>query len=103
MLNILYEKYDLSRRCVTIHMETLSFHEFLELSEKKMLAQYSLDAKLIESGVPYKVNIARLSRTLGITPPTLNTYLDILNDTKIFHSIKKYSTKISRKPEKLLI
>jgi len=45
-----------------------------------------LIAKLIESGVPYKVNIAGLSRTLGITPPTLNTYLDILNDTKIFPS-----------------
>jgi predicted AAA+ superfamily ATPase len=179
MLNILYEKYDLSRRCVTIHMETLSFHEFLGLSENKILAQYSLDeiikngsqisldlalsntklyssfleylkygaypffiedrdefktklfnalqkiinedipscnkmeyghvsvfkrliAKLIKSGVPYKVNVAGLSRELGITPPTLNTYLDMLNDTKIFHSIKKYSAKISRKPEKLL-
>lgn len=179
MLNILYEKYDLSRRCVTIHMETLSFHEFLELSEKKILAQYSLGeiiengsqisldlalsdtnlyssfldylkygaypffiedrdefktklfnalqkiinedipscnkmeyahvsvfkrlvAKLIESGVPYKVNIAKLSKALGVTPPTLNSYLGILNDTKIFHSIKKYSTKISKKPEKLL-
>ena len=49
MLNILYEKYDLSRRCVTIHMETLSFHEFLGLSENKILAQYSVD-EIIKNG-----------------------------------------------------
>ena len=30
MLNNPYEKYDLSIRGVTAHMETLSFHEFLE-------------------------------------------------------------------------
>jgi len=38
MLNILYEKYDLSRRCVTIHMETLSFHmNFLNSVKKRYL------------------------------------------------------------------
>jgi hypothetical protein len=58
-------------------------------------------AKLIESRVPYKVNLAKLSSELGITHPTLYSYFDILKDTKIFHPIKKYSKKISKKPEKL--
>jgi predicted AAA+ superfamily ATPase len=61
-----------------------------------------LIAKLIESRVPYKVNVSKLSLELGITHPTLSIYLDMLKDSKIFHPIKKYSTRISRKPAKLL-
>ena len=179
ILNLVYEKYDLSRRCVTIDMDTLSFNEYLELSKgcklpvlslKEILthgSKTSLDlalthsnlysdfkdylkygaypffmedkdefknklfnalqkvinedipscnkikydqisifkkliAKLIEARLPYKVNVAKLSRELGITHPTLNTYLDILKKSKIFNPIKKYSTKISKKPAKLL-
>ncbi|MEA1969176.1 MAG: AAA family ATPase [Thermodesulfobacteriota bacterium] len=179
MLNLLYEKYDLSRRCVTAQMETLSFIEYLELSKKLILPNLSMDdikanasqisldlalshsniysdfqdylkfgaypffmedrdtfknklfnalekiinedipscnkidytkitvfkkliAKLIESRVPYKVNVAKLSLELGITHPTLSAYLDMLKDSKIFHPIKKYSVKVSKKPEKLL-
>ncbi|HFU75600.1 MAG TPA: ATP-binding protein, partial [Arcobacter sp.] len=34
--------------------------------------------------------------------PTLNTYLNILEETKIIKPIKKYSAKVSKKPEKLL-
>jgi len=179
MLNILYEKYDLSRRCVTVDMGTLNFSEYLELSKKKVLPDLSLDeivargsqismdlafshsgilndfqeylkfgaypffvedrntfknklfnalqkiinedipscnkihyeqisvfkkliAKLVESRVPYKVNMAKLSMELGISHPTLSIYLDILKTSKVFHPIKKYSTKVSKKPEKLL-
>ena len=179
ILNLLYEKYDLSRRCVTVNIDTLSFNEYLELSKgfklptlsfEEILTQgskISLDlalthsnlysdfkdylrygaypffmedkdefknklfnalqkvinedipscnkinydqisifkkliAKLIEARLPYKVNVAKLSRELDITHPTLNTYLDMLKESKIFNPIKKYSTKISRKPEKLL-
>jgi predicted AAA+ superfamily ATPase len=52
--------------------------------------------------VPYKVSVEALSKELGITEPTLYVYFDILNKTGIFNSIKKYSKKISRKPDKLL-
>jgi len=179
MLNLLYEKYDLSRRCVSIDMDTLSFNEYLNLSTGCKLpvlpieeilhrgSEISLDlalsrsniysdfkdylkygaypffmedkdefknklfnalqkiinedlpschkidyaqtrifkkliAKLIESRVPYKVNVSKLSQDLGITHPTLSIYLDMLKDSKIFHPIKKYSSRISRKPAKLL-
>jgi len=179
MLNLLYEKHDLSRRCVTAYMDTLSFNEYLELGRGCKLPDLSLEeilsrgseisldlalshsniysdfkdylsygaypffmedkdefknklfnalqkiinedipschkidyaqisifkkliAKLIESRLPYKVNVSKLSQELGITHPTLSIYLDILKDSKIFHPIKKYSTKVSRKPAKLL-
>lgn len=178
-LNLLYEKYDLSRRCVTIDMNTLSFREYLELSKGYTIPVLSLDeiladsssismdlalthsnfysdfkdylkygaypffmedrdefknklfnalqkiinedipsscrisyeqisifkkliAKLIEARVPYKVNVSKLSRELGVSHPTFSTYLDILKDSKIFNPIKKFSTKVSKKPEKLL-
>ena len=179
MLNLPYEKYDLSRRCVTAHIDTLNFNEYLELSKGYKLPTLSLEeiltqgskisldlalthsnlysdfkdylrygaypffmedkdefknklfkamqkvinedipscnkinyeqisifkkliAKLIEARLPYKVNVSKLSRELGITHPTLNTYLDMLKESKIFNPIKKYSSKISKKPEKLL-
>lgn len=179
MLNLLHEKYDLSRRCVTVQMETLTFAEYLKLSKKLVLpalsladitergSELSLDlalthsnlysdfqdylkfgaypffmedkntfknklfnalekiinedipscnkisyeqifvfkrliGKLIESRVPYKVNMAKLSLELGITHPTLSVYLSMLKDSKILHPIKKYSVKMSKKPEKLL-
>ena len=179
MLNILYEKYDLSRRCVTVEMGILTFSEYLELSKQKVLPDLSLAeiltrgshisldlafshpgilnefqdylkfgaypffmedrntfknklfnalqkiinedipscnkinyeqisvfkkliAKLVESRVPYKVNMAKLSKELSISHPTLSIYLDILKSSKVFHPIKKYSKKVSKKPEKLL-
>ena len=42
------------------------------------------------------------SREFGISEPTLYTYFDILEKSRIFTPIKKYSKKISKKPEKLL-
>jgi len=179
MLNILNERYDLSRRCVIALVKPLSFREFLKLSAdielpilgfEEILTNYSeissnlaleyptlyknflkylqigyypffiedeieyknklfnaLDkvinedipslnhieyshlnifkrfiAKLIYAKVPYKVNITELCKEFGISHPTLNSYLDILEKTKIIKPIKKYSTKISKKPQKLL-
>ena len=61
-----------------------------------------LIATLIQAKVPYKINVAGLSREFGVSAPTMNTYLDILNHTKIYNPIKKYSSKISKKPSKLL-
>ena len=59
-------------------------------------------AKLIYAGVPYQVSIAALCREFGISHPTLASYLNILEQTKIIRPIRKYSAKVSKKPEKLL-
>lgn len=179
MLNILNEKYDLSRRCVVSYVKPLNFREYLKLSENinvppleleeiltnanelssslalenptlyKSFLKYlqigfypffiedeveyknklfnALDkiiaedipslnkieythlsifkkfiAKLIYAKVPYQVNITALCKEFGVSHPTLNTYLNILEETKIIKPIKKYSAKVSKKPEKLL-
>jgi len=57
---------------------------------------------IVSARVPYKVSVDGLSKELGISEPTLYIYFDILNKTGIFNSIKKYSKKIARKPDKLL-
>jgi len=179
MLNILYEKYDLSRRIILYKMETLSFKEYFELENNIKIPNYTLDDiltnaskiskdlvfkypnlyssfksylqygaypfyleskdgfsqklfnaqdKIIHEDIPslnkidythisvfqkliylvvsakkpFLVNIASLSREFGITEPTLYTYLEILDKTGIFKSMRKYSKKISKKPQKLL-
>ncbi len=179
MLNIIYEKYDLSRRVVLHTMGTLKFREFVEIQKGLTLQSYSLeeiltdaqnlskelvfryddlyalfktylksgaypfylegiesfDQKLynamdkiihedipslnkidythvsifqklifyiVSSKKPFSVNMAALSREFGITEPTLYTYMEILDKTGIFRSMRKFSTKISKKPQKLL-
>ena len=59
-------------------------------------------AKLIYAKVPFKVNIAELCREFGVSHPTLATYLEILQNSKLIKPIKKQSNNISKKPEKLL-
>ncbi len=179
MLNIITEKYDLSRRVVISYVKELSFREFLKLyanvdlpkldiseihkKHNEISTEFLLDnptlykdflkylqigcypffiedeieytnklfnacekiinedipslnrmdythlaifkkliAKLVLAKVPYKVNVSALCKEFGISHPTLLTYLEILNSTKLIKSIKKYSKHISRKPEKLL-
>ena len=179
MLNILHEKFDLSRRAVIGYVKPLSFREFLKLDCKIDLPTLTLQeilsnhneisstlalsnptlyknflrylqigyypffiedeaeyknklfnacekiinedipslnkidythlsifkkfiAKLIYSKVPFKVNIAELCREFEVSHPTLATYLNILETTKLIRPIKKYSQNISKKPEKLL-
>lgn len=179
MLNILNEKYDLSRRAVIGYVGTLSFREYMKLAEKielpsltfeeillnssevsstlalenptlyKSFLKYlqigsypffiedeeeyknklfnALDkiiaedipslnkidythlsifrkfiAKLIYAKVPFDVNITALCKEFEISHPTLNTYLTILESTKIIRPIRKYSSKVSKKPQKLL-
>jgi len=179
MLNILYEKYDLSRRLVLHKMETLSFREYFEIEKKRDFETYDLEEILLHSNElsktlvfqysdlyahfksylkhgaypfyleglegfnqklfnaldkiihedipslnridyshisifqklifmvlsarkPFSVNMAALSREFGISEPTLYTYMEILDKTGIFKSMKKYSSKISKKPQKLL-
>jgi len=57
--------------------------------------------KVLASKVPFQVKIDTLAKDLGISEPTLYTYLEILDKTGIFKSIKKYSTKQTKKPEKI--
>ena len=179
MLNILYEKYDLSRRIVLYKMETLSFKEYFEIENSIKLSKYTLEDILtdaskiskelvfkypnlyssfksylkygaypfyleeeesfhqklfnaldkiiyedipslnkidythisvfqkliflvVSSKKPFMVNMASLSREFGISEPTLYTYMDILDSTGIFKPMKKFSSKISKKPQKLL-
>ena len=179
MLNILYEKYDLSRRLVLHHMKTLSFREYLELTKGIKLQRYKLQDILknsseiskklvfehkdlyasfkeylkfgaypfflegadsfnnklynalekiihedipslnkidyshisifekliyfvVSANTPFSVNVASLSREFGVTEPTLGTYLQILDKTDIFKSMRKKSKKTSKKPQKLL-
>jgi predicted AAA+ superfamily ATPase len=179
MINILYEKYDLSRRLVLITVPHLSFREFLsmqkglafqkleledilensmKLSSDLVFAHEDLYAlfreyleygaypfymegkknfskklfhalekvinedipslnkidfshiiifkklifRLVEAKKPLQVNVAKLSRELGISEPTLYTYFEILDKSGIIKPLKKYSKKITKKPEKLL-
>ncbi len=179
MINILFEKYDLSRRLLLYRVPHLSFREFfsmqkgeyfdkLELKEiltdveqlssdlvfkhddlyalfkeyleygaypffiegKKNFSKKLFNAldkvinedipllnkidyahvvifkklifRLVEAEKPFQVNVAKLSREFGISEPTLYTYFEILEKSRIFTPIKKYSKKISKKPEKLL-
>ena len=179
MLNILYEKYDLSRRIILEKMETLSFREYFEIENNINLPRYTLDEILensshiskelvfkyqnlyssfksylqygaypfylegeenfhqklfnaldkiiyedipslnkidyahisifqklifliVSSKKPFLVNMASLSRDFGITEPTLYTYMEILDKTGIFKPMRKFSKKISKKPQKLL-
>ncbi len=179
MLNILYEKYDLSRRIILHKMETLCFKEYFEIENNIKLSEFTLEDILtnasdiskelvfkypnlyssfksylqygaypfylegkdsfhqklfnaldkiifedipslnkidyihisvfqkliflvISSKKPFLVNMASLSRDFGITEPTLYTYMEILDRTGIFKSMRKFSNKISKKPQKLL-
>jgi len=179
MLNILYEKYDLSRRLVIYNMPTLSFKEFFEIEKEITLPEFtfeeivtnsssiskdlvfeyedlyahfknylkygaypfylegveSFNIKLynaldkiihedipslnridysnlsifekliffvVSSNKPFSVNVSSLARELGVSEPTMYTILEILDKIIIFKSMRKYSKKISKKPQKLL-
>ena len=180
MINILFEKYDLSRRLVLYRVPHLSFREFLSMQKKEhfevlkfedilsnaeqlssnlvfkhddlfgLFREYleygaypffiegkknfsqklfnALDKvinedipslnkidyahiivfkklifRLIEAGKPFQVNVAKLSRKFGISEPTLYTYFDILEKSRIFTPIKKYSKKVSKKCKKVIM
>ncbi len=179
MLNILYEKYDLSRRLVLIGMRGLSFREYFELEKGLSLDALTLEQilhdapsiskelifkhedlyahfraylehgtypfylegrvhfeeklfnaidKIIHEDIPslnkidythvsifqkllfmvasskkpFSVSMAALCRTFGVSEPTLYTYMEILDRTGIFKSMKKYASNLSKKPQKLL-
>ena len=63
MLNILNEKFDLSRRCVISYVKPLSFREFLKLSENINVPQLSFEEILN--------NHNELSSTLALENPSL--------------------------------
>ncbi len=179
MINILYEKYDLSRRLVLHYVPFLSFREFLSMKTHKDFEVLKLDNilnnaekisselvfanddlysyfheylkhgaypffmegeknfssklfnalekvinedipslnkidfshliifkkliyRLVESRKTFQVNVAKLSREFHISEPTLYTYFEILQKSKVFRPLKKFSKNISKKPEKIL-
>ena len=57
--------------------------------------------KVVSSKVPFLVKIDSLAKELAISEPTLYVYLDILDKTGIFRTLKKQSSKQSRKPKKI--
>ena len=57
--------------------------------------------KVVSSKVPFQVKIDTLSKDLGVSEPTLYTYLEILNKTGIFRAIYKFSAKQTKKPQKI--
>jgi len=63
MLNILHEKFDLSRRAVIVHLSTLSFREYMELEHHIELPLLPLEDIL--------QNHTTLSSTLALEHPTL--------------------------------
>jgi len=63
MLNIINEKYDLSRRAVVVTMKTLSFREYLKLSSGIDLPRLSFEQILVEHNT--------LSSSLALENPTL--------------------------------
>jgi len=166
MLNILNEKFDLSRRLVVSYVKPLSFREFLELYADIKLVKLTFEeilknhneisssfvlenptlyklflkylqigyypffkedeeeyknklfnasdkiinedipslnkidyvhlnifkkiiAKIIYSRLPFMVNINALSKEFGISHPTLQTYLELLDATKLIQAVKK--------------
>ncbi len=58
--------------------------------------------RLVESQKPFSVNMASLAREFGVSQPTLYGYMEILDRSAIFKSMRKYSKKLSKKPQKLL-
>jgi len=81
-------------------------HEDIPFLNKIDYSHISIFEKLIffvvSSNKPFSVNIASLAREFGVSEPTFYTYLDILDNTGIFKSMRKHSKKISKKPQKLL-
>jgi predicted AAA+ superfamily ATPase len=178
MLNILEERYDLSRRVVITDVKPLSFREYMQLANNIALPKLSIEnilkehnelsadlalehptlykeflkylqignypffmedeieyknklfnacekvinedipainridyshlnifkrliAKLVYAKVPFKVNVSSLAREFGVSHPTVLTYLDILNKSRLIRELRKYSKKASQKPDKL--
>lgn len=96
MLNILYEKYDLSRRLVIYTMETLSFREYLELTRGTKLSPYSLE-EILSRGVEISKELVFSHKELYADFKTYLQYgaypfflegLESFND-KLYHALEK--------------
>jgi predicted AAA+ superfamily ATPase len=87
MLDILCQKYDLSKRAVTVEMLPMSFREYLELRLEKSFEHYSLEPLLKEG--------SDIARELVFEHPTLflefkaylryGAYPFFLEDTESFY------------------
>ena len=96
-LELKEKEYQRIKKYGEIYLKSLNKIEYTQLSIFKKFI-----AKLIYAKVPFKVNIAELCREFGVSHPTLATYLEILQNSKLIRPVKKQSNNISKKPEKLL-
>ncbi|MBN1930215.1 MAG: AAA family ATPase [Desulfobacterales bacterium] len=103
LLNLLYEKYDLSRRCVTAYMDTLTFNEYLELSRGCKLSVLSLE-EILSRGSEISLDLALTHSNIysdfkdylryGAYPFFMEDKDEFKN--KLFNACKKLSMKIFR-------
>lgn len=96
MLNIIYEKYDLSRRLVLKKMETLSFKEYLEIEKNIKLENYTLEDILNNSVGISKELVFKYENLYALFKEYLKNgvypfYLEGLNsfDQKLFNAMDK--------------
>jgi len=71
-IDLIREKYDLSRRAILKHMPGISFREFLEIKTDQKFSTFSLD-KIIENGMNIATDLASTPKLLG----WFNEYLKV--------------------------
>lgn len=71
-IDLIREKYDLSRRATLKHMPGMSFREFLEIKTEQKFSIYSLD-EIIENGMDIATELALTPKLIG----WFNEYLKV--------------------------
>lgn len=71
-IDLIREKYDLSRRAILKHMPGISFREFLEIKTDQKFSTFSL-GKIIENGMNIATDLASTPKLLG----WFNEYLKV--------------------------
>jgi hypothetical protein len=98
MVNILYEKYDLSRRLVLKKMKTLSFKEYFEMQTGTKLSGYTLEELLS--------NASDISKALVFAHPGLyasfKTYLQYGAYPFYLEGVENFSQKLFNALDKII-
>jgi len=71
-IDLIREKYDLSRRAILKHMPGISFREFLEIKTDQKFSIFSLD-EIIENGMDIATDLASTPKLIG----WFNEYLKV--------------------------
>jgi len=98
MLNILYEKFDLSRRLVVKEMKSMQFVEYLESKYGKTLSRYSFEEILSTSNVLSKDLISKYPSLYG----DFKAYLKFGAYPFYMEGIDSYSEKLFNALEKIV-